>query len=128
MKKRLILIIATVAIVAGIAIAIFATREPKAEERAKVEDILFIYCNPSQLASKGAFDKYITPEQRRMWATMLTANIEDDAIAENIKSTITDFNNLGVDLSKPIYAYVDEVYQTLFAVAEIADKNLVEKS
>ncbi|MBQ5737299.1 MAG: DUF4836 family protein [Alistipes sp.] len=128
MKKRLILIIATVAIVAGIAIAIFATREPKAEERAKVEDILFLYCNPSQLASKGAFDKYITPEQRRMWATMLTANIEDDAIAENIKSTITDFNNLGVDLTKPLYAYVDEEYQTLFAVAEIADKNLIEKS
>ena len=128
MKKILLIILSVVVVAAGATVAVLSTNKSTFVQRDKIEDTLFCYINLDQLAKKGAFEKYITPEQRRMWASMATANIEDDAIAENIKSIITDFNNFGADLSKPLYAYTDEVHEAFVVVAEVADKNVVEKS
>ena len=128
MKKILLIILSVVVVAAGATVAVLSTNKSTFVQRDKIEDALFCYVNLDQLAKKGAFDKYITPEQRKMWASMATANIEDDAIAENIKSIITDFNNFGADLSKPLYAYADEVHEAFVVVAEVADKNVVEKS
>ena len=127
MKRSILWVVAaTVVVIAGATVAYFAA--DKTEERAKIEDTFFFYFNVDQLSKKGAIDRYVTPEMRKMWASMATANIEDDAIAENIKSIITDFNNFGADLSKPLYAYADEVHEAFVVVAEVADKNVVEKS
>ena len=128
MKKILLIILSVVVVAAGATVAVLSTNKSTFVQRDKIEDALFCYVNLDQLAKKGAFEKYITPEQRKMWASMATANIEDDAIAENIKSIITDFNNFGADLSKPLYAYADEVHEAFVVVAEVADKNVVEKS
>ena len=128
MKKILLIILSVVVVAAGATVAVLSTNKSTFVQRDKIEDTLFCYINLDQLAKKGAFEKYITPEQRKMWASMATANIEDDAIAENIKSIITDFNNFGADLSKPLYAYTDEVHEAFVVVAEVADKNVVEKS
>ena len=128
MKKILLIILSVVVVAAGATVAVLSTNKSTFVQRDKIEDTLFCYINLDQLAKKGAFEKYITPEQRKMWASMATANIEDDAIAENIKSIITDFNNFGADLSKPLYAYADEVHEAFVVVAEVADKNVVEKS
>lgn len=128
MKKILLIILSVVVVAAGATVAVLSTNKSTFVQRDKIEDALFCYLNLDQLAKKGAFEKYITPEQRKMWASMATANIEDDAIAENIKSIITDFNNFGADLSKPLYAYADEVHEAFVVVAEVADKNVVEKS
>ena len=128
MKKILLIILSVVVVAAGATVAVLSTNKSTFVQRDKIEDTLFCYINLDQLTKKGAFEKYITPEQRKMWASMATANIEDDAIAENIKSIITDFNNFGADLSKPLYAYTDEVHEAFVVVAEVADKNIVEKS
>ena len=128
MKKILLIILSVVVVAAGATVAVLSTNKSTFVQRDKIEDTLFCYINLDQLTKKGAFEKYITPEQRKMWASMATANIEDDAIAENIKSIITDFNNFGADLSKPLYAYADEVHEAFVVVAEVADKNVVEKS
>ena len=120
MKKILLIILSVVVVAAGATVAVLSTNKSTFVQRDKIEDTLFCYINLDQLAKKGAFEKYITPEQRKMWASMATANVENQEIAAHIESIITNFNNSGIDFTKPLYAYADEVHEAFVVVAEVA--------
>jgi CDP-glycerol glycerophosphotransferase (TagB/SpsB family) len=108
MKKSLLLILAAIVIVAGATTAILCINKTKVDERAKIEDAIVCYFNVDQLAKKGAFGNYLTPEQRKLYASMATANIENKEVASHIDAIINDFNCSGIDFTKPIYGYYDK--------------------
>lgn len=126
MKKSLLLILAAIVIVAGAATAILCINKTKVDERAKIEDAIVCYFNVDQLAKKGAFGNYLTPEQRKLYASMATANIENKEVASHIDAIINDFNCSGIDFTKPIYGYFDEVDKAMVFVAEVVDANTVD--
>lgn len=127
MKKILLIILTVVVVAAGATMVILSTNKPTVVQRDKIEDALFCYLNLDQLAKKGAFDKYITSEQRKMWASMATANVENQEIAAHIESIITNFNNSGIDFTKPVYGYLDN-YKNFVFVAKVADAIAVDNS
>ena len=127
MKKILLIILSVVVVAAGATVAVLSTNKSTFVQRDKIEDALFCYLNLDQLAKKGAFEKYITPEQRKMWASMATANIENQDIAAHIESIITNFNNSGIDFTKPVYGYLDN-YKNFVFVAEVSDVTTLDNS
>lgn len=127
MKKILLIILSVVVVAAGATVAVLSTNKSTFVQRDKIEDALFCYVNLDQLAKKGAFEKYITPEQRKMWASMATANIEYQDIAAHIESIITNFNNSGIDFTKPVYGYLDN-YKNFVFVAEVSDAIALDNS
>lgn len=127
MKKILLIILTVVVVAAGATVAVLSTNKSTFVQRDKIEDALFCYVNLDQLAKKGAFEKYITPEQRKMWASMATANIENQDIAAHIESIITNFNNSGIDFTKPVYGYLDN-YKNFVFVAEVSDVTALDNS
>ena len=127
MKKILLIILSVVVVAAGATVAVLSTNKSTFVQRDKIEDTLFCYINLDQLAKKGAFEKYITPEQRKMWASMATANIENQDITTHIESIITNFNNSGIDFTKPVYGYLDN-YKNFVFVAEVSDVTALDNS
>lgn len=128
MKKSLLLIIAAIVIIAGATIAILSINKSHEDDRAKIEDIFACYFNIDQLAKKGAFDKYLTPEQRRLYASIATADITDNEVSSHINAIIEDFNCSGIDFTKPIYGYCDEVNEAFVLIAEVVDTSVVDKT
>lgn len=127
MKKILLIILSVVVVAAGATVAVLSTNKSTFVQRDKIEDTLFCYINLDQLTKKGAFEKYITPEQRKMWASMATANIENQDITAHIESIITNFNNSGIDFTKPVYGYLDN-YKNFVFVAEVSDAIALDNS
>lgn len=132
MKKSLLAIIVAVIAVAGAAAffiikndSIFTESEP---QRAKIDKDFVCYFNIEQLAKKGVFDKHITPDQRRLAATMASANIHNGEVAAHAEATITDLAMSGIDITKPVYGYFDTDIESMVFVAEVADVDNLDKT
>ena len=85
--KKILLWASALCVVAGLIIAtlMLTSRGEKEETLAPIEDVVFVYANLEQLAAKGAFDKFITPDNRRLVATALASQVED---GEDRKSVV----------------------------------------
>lgn len=127
MKKILLIILSVVVVAAGATVAVLSTNKSTFVQRDKIEDALFCYINLDQLTKKGAFEKYITPEQRKMWASMATANIENQKVIAHIEAIFEDLNNSGIDFTKPVYGYLDN-YKNFVFVAEVSDAIALDNS
>ena len=93
MKKILFYLFAMVA-----SCTIILTSCSKKEEApAPIEDSVFVYVNLNQLIQKGAFEEFITPDNRRLVATALSSQIERIEYAEALSSIVQDLNTTGID-------------------------------
>lgn len=129
MKKIALWIIAAVLIVgASVAIFMFASSEDKVEELKPIEDPVFLYVNLAQLAQKGAFDKFITPENRALVATALSSQLESVEQAEHLKNIVNDIDAVGIDTQTPIYGYINDDLTNGVIVAKLADVTLLDRS
>lgn len=128
MKKIALWIIAAVLIVgASVAIFMFASSEDKVEELKPIEDPVFLYVNLAQLAQKGAFDKFITPENRALVATALSSQLESVEQAEHLKNIVNDIDAIGIDTQTPIYGYINDDLTNGVIVAKLADATLLDR-
>lgn len=93
----------------------------KEESLAPIEDSVFVYANLEQLLIKGAFDKFITPDNRSLVATALSSQIENSVYAEQLKSIIKDFNASGIDFRGKAYGYLCDDIETFVIVAKVLD-------
>lgn len=117
MKKILFYLFAMVA-----SCAIILTSCSKKEEApAPIEDSVFVYVNLNQLIQKGAFEEFITPDNRRLVATALSSQIERIEYAESLSSIVQDLNTTGIDFSGIAYAYLCDDLKSLAIVANILD-------
>ena len=117
MKKILFYLFAMVA-----SCAIILTSCSKKEEApAPIEDSVFVYVNLNQLIQKGAFEEFITPDNRRLVATALSSQIENIEYAEALSSIVQDLNTTGIDFSGIAYAYLCDDLKSLAIVANILD-------
>lgn len=117
MKKILFYLYAMVA-----SCAIMLTSCSKKEEApAPIEDSVFVYVNLNQLIQKGAFEEFITPDNRRLVATALSSQIERIEYAEALSSIVQDLNTTGIDFSGIAYAYLCDDLKSLAIVANILD-------
>lgn len=129
MKKIAFWIIAAVLIVgASVAIFMFASSEDKVEELKPIEDPVFLYVNLAQLAQKGAFDKFITPENRALVATALSSQLESVEQAEHLKNIVNNIDAVGIDTQTPIYGYLNDELTNGVAVAKLTDATLLDRS
>lgn len=129
MKKIALWIIAAVLIVgASVAIFMFASSEDKVEELKPIEDPVFLYVNLAQLAQKGAFDKFITPENRALVATALSSQLESVEQAEHLKNIVNNIDAVGIDTQTPIYGYLNNELTNGVIVAKLADATLLDRS
>lgn len=128
MKKSLLVIIAVVSIAAIFILKqsdVFTESEP---QRAKIDKAFVCYFNIEQLAQKGVLDRHITYEQRRLAATMASANIHDSEVAAHTKATIEDLTTSGIDITKPVYGYYDTNCEAMVFVAEVASVDNLDKT
>ena len=117
MKKILFYLFAMVA-----SCTIILTSCSKKEEApAPIEDSVFVYVNLNQLIQKGAFEEFITPDNRRLVATALSSQIERIEYAEALSSIVQDLNTTGIDFSGIAYAYLCDDLKSLAIVANILD-------
>lgn len=117
MKKILFYLFAMVA-----SCAIILTSCSKKEEApAPIEDSVFVYVNLNQLIQKGAFEEFITPDNRRLVATALSSQIERIEYAEALSSIVQDLNTTGIDFSGIAYAYLCNDLKSIAIVANILD-------
>lgn len=129
MKKIALWIIAAVLIVgASVAIFMFASSEDKVEELKPIEDPVFLYVNLAQLAQKGAFDKFITPENRALVATALSSQLESVEQAEHLKNIVNNIDAVGIDTQAPIYGYINDDLTNGVIIAKLADATLLDRS
>ena len=117
MKKILFYLFA---MVASCAIILTSCSE-KEEAPAPIEDSVFVYVNLNQLIQKGAFEEFITPDNRRLVATALSSQIERIEYAEALSSIVQDLNTTGIDFSGIAYAYLCDDLKSLAIVANILD-------
>ena len=132
MKKRLLVIIAAIIAVAGVA-TFFIIKNGGAigdcePQRAKIDKAFVCYFDIEQLAKKGVLDKHITLDQRRLAASMASANIHDSEVSAHTEALITDLSMSGVDITKPVYGYFDVDTEAMVFVAEVADVDNLDKT
>lgn len=128
MKRILLLIFAAIIVAAAAAVTVVWLNTPsssdEAEQRAPIEDMFAIYVDVEQLVEKGAIENFITPEYRRMMATMASANIENPEEAAYLESVVNDLSQLGLNLSQPAYVYGNysgEEIGSVVVIVEVAD-------
>ena len=128
--KKIILWIAAVALVVGTSVAMFmrSINEEKEEIVQPITDPAFLYINIEQLVAKGAFDKFITPENRSLIATLLSSQLSSVEQAEHLKNIITDLNTIGVDIHTPIYIYLNENLIDYTAVVQVTDATNLDRT
>lgn len=131
MKKKssitLIVIIAIVAFAVAAFMIFCPCSKDKEPGRAEINEPYFGYINLEQLATKGAFDRYFDANNRKMLASMASANIEDKAMADHATAIITDFSASGLNIKQPAYGYVDAKDNGV-VIIEVADIEKVDKS
>lgn len=128
--KKVILSIIAAALVVGIAVALFIHNSHSEDKQTlkPIEDPVFVYANLKQLADKGAFDRFITEENRRCLATMLSSSLDSDTNAEHLKNIITNIDNIGIDTQVPIYGYINENMTDFVIMAFVADVAKMDRS
>lgn len=129
MKKFILWILAAVVVV-GASVAIFMSVSNKEQEVVlmPIEDPLFAYVNLEQLIAKGAFEKFIKPENRDLIATVLSSQLEGDGDTEHLKNIITNLDAIGIDIQTPIYGYLNGCLMDCVAVAKVSDRALLDRS
>lgn len=128
MKKNILLIIISIAIIILGTTMILSTDEPIVEERAKIEDAFVVYIDTEQLLTKGALDKYVTPEQRDILTSYVTAGISSEDTSAHIDTILNNINHSGIDCTKPIYGYYDEANNGFVFIAEVGSVEAVDTS
>lgn len=104
---------------------IFGEKDP---ERAPITEAMVYYFDIQQLVTKAAISKHIGPEQRRLLATAAAANIEDSALALHAEAILNDFNQSGIDFTKPIYGYLHKSNNAFVHIAEVCDVDNLDKT
>ena len=134
MKKSLLFSILAIVAAVAIGATIYFVSTSKDSEDAKlkelctnIDDLAVFYVNVKQLDEKGAFDKHITPENRRLMATAMKAGCDDSAVGAHIASIIEDLNNTGINFDLPIYGCVNKNADVAF-IATVADVEKFNKS
>ena len=134
MKKSLLFTILALVAAAAIGATIYfvstsnSRTEAQLEElRENIDDLAVFYLNVKQLDEKGAFDKHLTPENRRLMATAAKASFEDSTLGEHMAAIIEDLNNTGINLDLPVYGCVSDDIDIAF-IATVADVDKLNKS
>lgn len=134
MKKSLLFTILALVAAAAIGATIYfvstsnSRKEAQLEElRENIDDLAVFYLNVKQLDEKGAFDKHLTPENRRLLATAAKASFEDSTLGEHMAAIIEDLNNTGINLDLPVYGCVSDDIDIAF-IATVADVDKLNKS
>lgn len=126
--KKILLWASALCVVAGLIVAtlMFTSRGEKEETLAPIEDVVFVYVNLEQLAAKGAFDKFITPDNRRLVATALASQVEDGEFSTHLSTVVTDLNATGIDFSGKAYGYLSDDLDSFVVVAKVLDVAMVD--
>ncbi len=134
MKKSLLFTILALVAAAAIGATIYFVSTSNSREEARLEelrenidDLAVFYLNVKQLDEKGAFDKHLTPENRRLMATAAKASFKDSTLGEHMAAIIEDLNNTGINLDLPVYGCVSDDIDIAF-IATVADVNKLNKS
>ena len=128
--KKIVLTIVAIALVVGATIALFmrGSDNDKSQALMPIEDPVFVYVNIEQLAAKGAFDKFVTAENRSLIATVLSSQLENVEMAEHMKNVVTDINTIGVDTHKPVYGYLNKNLTDGIVVVSLSDVEQMDRS
>lgn len=113
---------------ASVALFLRVSKDEQVVALQPIEDPVFVYVNLEQLATKGAFEKFITPENRSFIATILSSQLEGDGDAEHLKSIINNLDTIGVDIHTPIYGYINENLTGCVVVAKVSDRVQLDRS
>lgn len=128
--KKIVLWIVAIVLIIGASIAAFMKMSTNDKESAlkPIEDPIFLYVNIGQLASKGAFDKFITPENRSLISTVLSSQFDSAKEAEHLKNIITNLEAIGIDTHVPIYGYLADNLNDCVVVATVLDITQIDRS
>lgn len=128
--KKIVLWIVAIVLVIGASVAAFMVASTNDEEVSlkPIEDPVFVYVNIEQLASKGAFEKFITAENRALIATVLSSQLGEDIDSEHFKSVITNLDAVGIDTHAPVYGYLSNTLTNFAVVANLSDRALLDRS
>ena len=128
--KKILLWACALCVVAGLVFAtlMLSSRGEKEEVLAPIEDAVFVYANLGQLATKGAFDKFITADNRRLVATALSSQVEDVELATHLSAIVADFNATGVDFGGKSYGYLSDDLESFVVVAKVLDAAQVDNT
>lgn len=132
MKKSIIWIIASLLVVGGAVAAFMLISKNAAEKKeaaqAAKELPLVAYVNFAQLAEKGAFDEFITADDRSLIASVLSSDIDGKREAKQLKEIIKDFDAMGIDTKTPVCCYMAEDFTGMVFVANISDAERVDST
>ncbi len=122
MKKSIIWIIAAILIVGGAVAAFMMISKSDKEASQRAEALpLVAYVNLDQLAEKGAFDKFITADDRSLLASMLSSGVDGKKEAKQLKDIVKNLDAMGIDTQKPVCCYLAEDFTGMVFVANISD-------
>lgn len=122
MKKSIIWIIAAILIVGGAVAAFMMISKSDKEASQRAETLpLVAYVNLDQLAEKGAFDKFITADDRSLLASMLSSGVDGKKEAKQLKDIVKNLDAMGIDTQKPVCCYLAEDFTGMVFVANISD-------
>ena len=102
MKRRLSRLIALLFVVGISALALFMILRREESNRAPIEDMAIVYIDGAQIVKKALLNQYITESNRRLLATMAASQLDDEKLAESLTAAITNLDNTGLALNRPI--------------------------
>lgn len=119
--KKILLWVFAIGIAIGVAVITYfmISKNHQEETLAPIEDSVFVYANLEQLATKGAFDKFITADNRRLIATAFSSQIEDAELSQHLSGIVTNLNATGIDLHGRAYGYLCDDLESFVIVANV---------
>ena len=127
MKKSFIWIVAAV-LLAGVAVAAFVLTSDKSKP-CKTEDLPVIcYLDLHQLAEKGAFEEFITHDNRSLIASLASSQVDDSNQAKHLKDIITNLDAIGVNTKEPICCYLNDSFTNAIFVAKVSDATKLDST
>ena len=121
MKRRLSRLIALLFVVGISALALFMILRREESNRAPIEDMAIVYIDGAQIVKKALLNQYITESNRRLLATMAASQLDDEKLAESLTAAITNLDNTGLALNRPIYAYLNGDLEQSFEFVTIVE-------
>ncbi|MBQ5594860.1 MAG: DUF4836 family protein [Alistipes sp.] len=119
--KKILLWVFAIGIAIGVAVITYfmISKNHQEETLAPIEDSVFVYANLEQLATKGAFDKFITADNRRLIATAFSSQIDDAEQSQHLSGIVTNLNATGIDLHGRAYGYLCDDLESFVIVANV---------
>ena len=131
-KKTIIWIVAAVLAVGAAVAAFMFASNGSSQEEAKSEETMsaaiVAYVDFGQLAEKGALENYITPENRKLLASTVAAQLGGTKEAKQLKDIITNLDALGIDTQSPLCCYVNTEMTDVVFVAKVLDVEKIDSS